>query len=323
MKGFEKFLLIGSLVFGLGLGCGDSVTGDPAVLEEINWVEVPEPDFSTRPLATTALNSEVFVDVVRAKALIDGGALVLDTRNEEAFGEGHIPGALNAQWSIFKASNTDEAYAESDPSIVEATARTIGLSHSNPVLVYGDAISTSSTRQAWQLEFYGHSQVYVLDGGFDAWTGAGEDTSTEAVAATEGDFEVRWRPEVYVSGKDIQEALVDPAKTVVFFDARSFPEYEGDDDRGNPRAGHIPGAVHYEWTNVFSEDGTLRSKEDIRAELQTAGILQDNALIIPYCQGGFRSSVAYAILRWLGQDDVRNYDGSWYEYARLNDLPVE
>jgi thiosulfate/3-mercaptopyruvate sulfurtransferase len=125
-----------------------------------------------------------------------------------------------------------------------------------------------------------------------------------------------------VTGADIQQAI-DNDEVVIFFDARSFPEYEGTDDRDNPRHGHIPGAIHYEWTNVYSESGQLRDKEELRAEIDAAGLLDSGALVIPYCQGGFRSAVAYSILRWLGQEGVSNYDGSWYEYARANDLPVD
>ncbi len=305
-----------ALLFVCLVGCGTSVEGP-----EPGLVEVPEPDFSTRSQAVEAPTTEVYVTVERAAELLEAGAIALDTRDEELYLEGHLPGAVHAPWSVFGHAEVEGAYVETDPDRAEATANSLGLRNDTPIVVYGDAISTSSARQAWQLEFYGHSNVHILDGGFDAWS-ATEEVSTDEVRPAAGDFTIAWRPDIIVTGADIQRAI-DNDEVVIFFDARSFPEYEGTDDRDNPRHGHIPGAIHYEWTNVYTESGQLRDKEELRAELDAAGLLESDSLVIPYCQGGFRSAVAYSILRWLGQDDVSNYDGSWYEYARANDLPVE
>lgn len=309
-----KLLIILQLAF--VMACGSSVEGD--LPPDSN---LPNPDFSTRSQAVEPLTTEVYIDVTRASELVAQGALVLDTRDEDAYGEGHVPGALHAPWSVFSHAELEGAYVETDPDRAEATARALGISHDRPVVIYGDAISTSSARQAWQLEFYGHSSVHIVDGGFDAWS-ASEEVSQEAVEPTPSDFTIAWRPEIHVSGVEVQDAL-DGGQSVVFFDARSFPEYEGTDDRDNPRHGHIPGAVHYEWTNVYTEAGQLRDRETIRGELEEAGLLADDALIVPYCQGGFRSAVAYSVLRWLGNENIGNYDGSWFEYARANGLPLD
>ncbi len=300
---------------GFAVACGASVEGEPPVESTL-----PNPDFSTRSQAVEPLTEEVFVDVERAAELIDNGALILDTRKKDAYAEGHLPGALHAPWSVFAHAELDGAYVETDPDRAEAAARALGISHDRPIVVYGDAISTSSARQAWQLELYGHSSVHILDGGFDAWA-ASEEVSQQSIEPTPSDFTIAWRPDLHVSGAEVEEAL-EGGHSVIFFDARSFPEYEGTDDRDNPRRGHIPGAVHYEWTNVYAESGQLRDRDEIRTELAEAGLLADDALIIPYCQGGFRSAVAYSVLRWLGSENAGNYDGSWFEYARANNLEV-
>lgn len=303
----------------LACACGTDVEH----LDDAPAPEVPVADYTTRAHSLEALSAEVFISTEDIEGYIALGATILDTRSEEDFRAGHIPGAVHAPWAVFKADGFDGAYAEVDADRVEEIAQGLGLSHDAPVVIYGDAISTSSTRQAWQLEYYGHSEVYILDGGFDAYVAAEEPVSTDAAEVVPGDFEVRWRPNLIVKSDDIARALETEDDTVIFFDARSFPEYEGTDDRDNPIHGHIPGAIHYEWTNVFEEDGTLRDREELRGELTELGLLEEGALIVPYCQGGFRSSVAYSILRWLGVEDASNYDGSWWEYSRLNGLPVD
>lgn len=275
-----------------------------------------------RDTARQPLNSRVFITPDELEELRAAGDVsILDVRNAEQFATGHIPGALNAEWSVFRDVSREGEYTEDDPVLVERTARALGLSQDRPIVVYGNGRTTSHARLAWSLEYYGHANVFILDGGLDAWTAAtGQSATTEPTVVEPGDFTVAFRPEVLVTRERVEAALEDDR--VIFFDARSSGEYAGEDERGNPRAGHIPGAIHYEWTNVFQEDGSLRPANDIRAELDGLGLLDPDKVVVAYCQGGFRSAVIYSVLRWLGQPEVANYDGSWWEYSRDSDLPA-
>lgn len=298
------FLLVGSF------GCGESVEGpDTSIYEERS----PQP-----------LNKKVFVGVDEFEQLRADGAVVLDARSDEAdYTAGHVPGAVHAPWSVLKDADADGAFVEDDPFLAEQSIRELGISNGQKVLVYADAVSTTAARQAWALEYFGHGDVYILNGGISAWTEeSGEEVSTEAPSVEPGDYEVALRKSVLATSEDI-EKVVDGGLEAILFDARSFPEYEGTDDRDNPEHGHVPNAIHYEWTNVFTEDGKLRDKEELRTELEENGLLVDDAIIIPYCQGGFRSAIIYSVLRWLGEDEVKNYDGSWYEWSRTEGAPVE
>ena len=287
-------------------------------------IKDPDGGGTTNPDTKPApLSEQVYVGVDQFEQFRQKGAVVLDVRGEEVYDEGHVPGAVRAPWDKFKEDDSDGAFIESEVSRLQQAARSLGIDRDEKVLVYGPASSTLPARQAWSLEYIGHGQVHILDGGLPAWEKNAEaELSTEIPDVERGSFKVDKRSSILAEDDDI-EAASDDEKPIVLFDARSESEYEGTDDRDNPRHGHVPGAIHYNWKNVYDEDGRLRSKSAIRAELEQKGLLKDGALVIPYCQGGFRSAVVYSILRWLGREDVKNYDGSWYEYSRNTEWEVE
>jgi thiosulfate/3-mercaptopyruvate sulfurtransferase len=92
------------------------------------------------------------------------------------------------------------------------------------------------------------------------------------------------------------------------------------------RGGHIPGAVHLDWLRLVDESGRLRSPPDLLHALASVGVFEPSREpreIIVYCTGGVRSAFAWAVLRALGYPAVRNYDGSFWEWAADRSLPVE
>ncbi len=300
------FFLFAILLF--AVGCGETIDG---------------PSSSGPTVDPAPLNNEVYVDVETFEQFRADGATVLDVRSKEAYERGHVPGAVHASWTAFKEDDRDGAFIEQDRSQLQEAARALGIDRDRKILVYGSAQSTLPSRQAWSLEYIGHGQVYQLDGGLERWKQQTEvELSTTTPDVSPGTFKVAKRDSILATGSEVQAAL-ESDDPVVIFDARSQSEYEGTDDRDNPRHGHVPQAIHYNWKNVYQADGTLRPKDELRAELQSKGLLKEDAVIIPYCQGGFRSSVVYTVLRWLGRENVQNYDGSWYQYSRRDEWEVD
>ena len=302
------------LVSAAGLtACGETITPPPGSEEN-------EQKGETTP---APLNETVYVDVETFESLREEGAPIPDVRAEEAYGEGHVPGAVEAPWSALKDDDREGAFIERDPAKLREKVRQLGIDEDQKVLVYAGAISTLAARQAWSLEFAGLGDVYILNGGYKTWLKeASVDPSTTAPNIEKGDAEVAVRSSIRATGEDVQKA-VEGERPAILFDSRSEDEYEGTDERDNPRHGHVPNAIHYNWKNVFTEAGKLRPKSELRAELEEKGLLKENSVIIPYCQGGFRSAVVYSVLRWLGHDDAQNYDGSWWEWSRNNNVDVE
>jgi len=280
-------------------------------------------DGSQPTTSPDALNSQVYVDVETFEQYRAEGATILDVRSQEDYQQGHVPGAIKSSWEDFRDDDREGAFIERDVQKLASAAGELGITRDKKVLIYGGAESTLPSRQAWSIEYIGHGDVYILDGGLPEWKEQTDiDLSTQTPDVETTDYAVGTRDSILATGDEVQQAL-DSDDPVVIFDARSQSEYEGTDDRDNPRHGHVPEAINYNWSNVYTDDGTLRPKSEIRSELKAKGLLKEGAVIIPYCQGGFRSSVVYTVLRWLGREEVKNYDGSWFQYSRKDEWEVE
>ena len=104
--------------------------------------------------------------------------------------------------------------------------------------------------------------------------------------------------------------------SVQLLDVRSHEEFAGEAGYPcDPRQGHIPGAVHLEWEELFSAGGRPLGREEALALLVERGVDPD-ADIVCYCHSGNRSQMAVVALRAAGFERVHNYDGSWHEWSR-------
>jgi thiosulfate/3-mercaptopyruvate sulfurtransferase len=101
---------------------------------------------------------------------------------------------------------------------------------------------------------------------------------------------------------------------VAILDVRTPHEYEGSLGKPcDPRQGHIPGARNLDIYELMAQ-----TPDDVRAALGVPA----GAEIVAYCHSGARSAIAVRVLRSLGYD-ARNYEGSWHEWSRHDDLPIE
>jgi len=110
---------------------------------------------------------------------------------------------------------------------------------------------------------------------------------------------------------------------------RSREEYSGERfwpsgataDAGRP--GHIPGSISVPIDLLRNDDDTLKSSEELRRVLDGAGVTRDKK-VIAYCTIGNRASQAWFALKYLlGYPDVSVYYGSWVEWGKAAETPVE
>jgi thiosulfate/3-mercaptopyruvate sulfurtransferase len=193
-----------------------------------------------------------------------------------------------------------------------------GVSESKEVLFYGANSDMRAARGVWFLEYYGHPNVKMLDGGFQAWLAAGAPITTAATPPKGASFKTAQRRDVLATVDDVLNSL--NKKDVAILDTRSEGEHLGTLVRA-ARGGAIPGSIHIEWTENLDAEGKFKTNEELKSMYDKAGITADKE-VVSYCQGGYRAAHSYIALRLLGFAKVRNYIGSWKEWGDRSDLPI-
>jgi thiosulfate/3-mercaptopyruvate sulfurtransferase len=245
--------------------------------------------------------------------------LVIDLRPTEEYCENHLPGAVHLDLFGISSVDTDPAPLKAFFWIIEHLLASRGVSNDVPVVVYDDSSGVRAARAFWFLEFFGHPNARVLDGGYNAWAKKGFALTRQAAKPTPMAWTGTRDEEILASWRDVTARLGNPDTVIV--DTRSDGEYCGTTVRA-ARGGAVPGALHLEWTNNLGPDGAFKPVQALRAMYEKAGVTPDRE-VVTYCQGGYRAAHTYLALRLLGYPRVRNYVGSWKEWGDRIDLPIE
>ncbi len=275
----------------------------------------------------TQVNAELLVTPAALKKIPVEHTVIIDTRPKLKFILGHIPGAINlSNWREFTAKKDGvKGLLIDDKNFISETLGALGLNPNLHIIIYGDPEDLWRTdgRFFWMFERYGFSRVSLLDGGLKAWENSG--------GAVENGFQkkrkyskiapetLQLNPQTIADKQLINKVLSD--KNYVLIDNRTQKEFQGATPYGSNRGGHIPNAKHIHWPDFFKENGSLKSEADLAHLLQKNGI-QTNQEVIVYCTGGVRSAMAYFVFRYMGFK-VRNYDGSWWDWSKDSNLPIE
>ena len=259
--------------------------------------------------------------------LDDEGIRIVEVdENPALYAEAHIPSAIGFDWQKDLQDQVKRDFL--GPEAFGEPFGKHGISNDHLIVLYGDRNNWFAAYTYWYLKYYGHDNVKLLNGPRERWIAEGRATSTDVPSHAATTFTAQAGNDAIRAKRDeVQSALGDGRKLV---DVRSPQEFSGEliamagyEQEGAQRGGHIPGAASIPWARAVQEDGTFKSADELRELYGGRGVLSGDP-IIAYCRIGERSAHTWFVLHeLLGQEDVRNYDGSWTEWGNLVNVPIE
>jgi thiosulfate/3-mercaptopyruvate sulfurtransferase len=247
--------------------------------------------------------------------------------NPALYAEGHIPGAIGFDWKTDLQDQVERNFL--GPEAFSALIGARGIANDHTVVLYGDRNNWFAAYTYWYFRYYGHDKVKLIDGPREKWVAEGRATSTEVPSHPAVTFTVGSGDEGIRAYRDEVRAALGNGTNLV--DVRSPQEYSGEliamagyEQEGAQRGGHIPGAASVPWAKAVNEDGTFKAADELRALYTDKGVIEGDKPVIAYCRIGERSAHTWFVLHeLLGQDAVKNYDGSWTEWGNLVGAPIE
>ena len=244
-----------------------------------------------------------------------------------AYDQGHIAGAVGWNWQSQLQDNVRRDLI--DQKALEALLGASGISNDTTILLYGDNNNWFAAYALWQLKYYGHKDVRLINGGRKKWLEEKRPLTTEATKVARAEYHASKPDESIRARKEEIFAAVEKRRPAELVDVRSADEFTGKIiappgmTETVQRAGHIPGAANIPWAQAANEDGTFKSADALKALYDGKGVTGAGE-VIAYCRIGERSSHSWFVLKYLlGYDKVKNYDGSWTEWGNLIGAPIE
>lgn len=281
------------------------------------------------------------------KASNPSGLVLIDTREPDAYADGHIAGAVNMH-DIFTylATSTQTGNNAMRNKFAQLFGKA-GLGGDETAVIYEEEMDTGfgQSCRGWViLRYLGYpaDKTRVLDGGIAAWTAGGRpvvtserlSTPRSPISATPKTFPVSEAGrDLLVDVDEMRQIVRDQATRqggpVVILDTRDAEEWHclSSSPYGVdfcPRKGRIPGAVWIEWREMMEKTpagARIKGPEGVMAECAKVGIGYDTPVIV-YCFKGARASNTMIALLGAGVRNVRMYMGSWNEWSRDDSLPI-
>ena len=244
-----------------------------------------------------------------------------------AYEQGHVAGAVGWNWqSQLQQSLRRDVISKEE---VEQLLGSAGIDNNTTVILYGDNNNWFAAWAFWQLKYYGHNDVRLMNGGRAKWVAENRPLTTGAATPAAKTYRASGPNENLRAYRDYVLSAVNSGN-ISLVDVRAPAEYSGEllapanlPQEGAQRGGHIPGAANIPWAQAANEDGTFKSADELQQLYGGKGI-DGSKETIAYCRIGERSSHTwFALTQLLGFQNVRNYDGSWTEWGSIVGAPIE
>jgi thiosulfate/3-mercaptopyruvate sulfurtransferase len=272
-------------------------------------------------LASTVAAAQSHPVIVSAKwmekRLDDRGVAILHAGTRTEYDAGHLPGARFLPYAAVALQSEGLSTQLPSPAYIDSLLESVGVSDGQHVVVYGQPLIAARTLVTFERVGL-RGRVSILDGGVDAWRESGRRVSYDAVPVTKGSF----TPQPFDNVVDAAWITQNQSRSGVrVLDARAPEFHQGLSAGSTVRPGRIRGARNVPFSSLTGELTTFRDQGKIRRLFEQAGVMKGDT-VVTYCHIGLQASLLYTAARSLGIP-VRIYDGSFEDWAKRSELPVE
>jgi len=243
--------------------------------------------------------------------VVDFRWYLVERDGREEYLRGHIPGAVFVDLESVTGREGGGRHPLPTGPQFESEMRRVGVSDATKVVVYDDVGGSIAARLWFLLDWFGHRDQAVLDGGLQAWRGPLEKLVAEVAP---GDFQIQ-APD---RSRILDFAAVRDLQDVPLLDARDGERYRGEKEPVDPKAGHIPGALSFPWKENLEPDGRFKAPEELRRRFIALGADRG---AVAYCGSGVNACHHVLALELAGLPAARLYPGSWSDWAN-HEAPV-
>lgn len=239
--------------------------------------------------------------------------------------DGHLPGAVYAHLDRELSDLSKHGLGRHplpDASAFSALLARWGWTPALQVVAYDAAGGAlAAARLWWMLRLVGATRIAVLDGGIQAWTGAGLPLEAGVPTRMPTRVEARY-DEAQLAGFDVAaRAKSDPS--MLLLDARAAPRYRGEVEPLDPVAGHVPGACNRPFADNLDDSGRFKRAQTLRHEFAALLGARKPADVVHMCGSGVTACHNLLAMEHAGLGGSRLFAPSWSGWVSDPSRPVE
>lgn len=274
--------------------------------------------------ATETLTGKYIADTDYIKSKIgDANVILVDARGEKEAKKGTIKGAMAMMWQeiakVADGQTGDEMWGTVlEKDALEKKLGSLGLDKNKEIILFANGKNGwgDDGRILWCLRIAGYDKVKMANCSFENLKAAGIKTTDDIAKLPECKVKIDSMDYSHDINTDELKKDYDTYKVV---DVRADKEFNGEILYGEKKGGRLPKAIHIGFTDLYKEDGFLKSKDDIVKMFTDKKINKDDK-IVTYCTAGIRSAHMQLILEMCGFENTKNYDESYYRWCAVNEV---
>lgn len=237
------------------------------------------------------------------------------------YDQGHIPGAV--YFDLEKdlsgpVSTHGGRHPLPDLEVLKEKLERAGIDEHTRVVAYDNGEGAFAARFWWMLTYLGHKKVYVLNGGYQAWTNAHHPTTTDVSFYEPTHFPIQLQTQLLSDVFEVKKAVTEENPNIVLIDSREEKRYSGIEEPIDKKKGHIPGAMNKPWMEGL-RNGLYHPVEE---QKQRFADIDPKKQVIVYCGSGVTAVPNFLALKEAGFEQVKLYLGSFSDWISYEENEI-